>query len=502
MSNRYLLGVDFGGGASKATLLRDDGAIIATASKEYETFYPQEGWTEQNPLDSYAAFVSNVKAILKNSSVEPKDIKAVCLDAATHTAVLLDENDNIVRNCIYWTDKRSYKESEYLYKNHLDDILGECYNAPSTFWTLPQLMWIKDNEPVNFSRISKIMFVKDYVRYQLTKNFVTDSIDAAGSMLMNVDSGKWSEKFCKLAGITSEQLPKIVAPSEIVGTVCEKAAKETGLAAETMVLAGTSDTVMEVYAAGAVKKSHSTIKLATAGRICFISEKAVPDPMLVNYRHVVPGMWYPGAATKSCAASYRWYRDVFGDYEKENEKENGDSYVQLAKAAADIQAGSNHLYFHPYLNGEITPYLDNDLKGSFTGVSSYHTKAHFTRAVLEGVAYSLLDSMKYINTLGVDIKQASIIGGGAKNELWRQILSDMLGIRLTKLKDCDSSLGSAMLAGVATGVFTSFEDSVEKCIKVETFIEPDETNHRKYKEGFKIYKKIHDALAPVYKHMR
>ena len=504
MNHKYMLGVDFGGGASKATLLRDDGEIIATASKEYKTYYPKEGWAEQDPRDSYDAFVSNVKYILENSTVDPRDIIAVSLDAATHTAVLLDENGNIVRNSIYWTDKRSHKKSDFLYKNHYSEIMALCYNAPSPFWTLPQLMWLKENEPVNFSKISKIMCVKDYVRYRLTKNFITDSIDAEGFLLMDVKENKWSDELCALAGVKKEQLPEIAEPMDIAGTICEQACHETGLSTDTLVLTGTSDTVMEVYAAGAIKQGQATIKLATAGRICFISDKAFPDPMLVNYRHIIPGMWYPGAATKSCAASYRWYRDVFGKYESSRAKNDAQesAYEKLNKAAAKIAPGSDNLFFHPYLQGEITPYLDNDLRGSFTGISSFHTKAHFTRAVLEGVSYSLLDSKKYIENLGVEINEASIIGGGANSPMWGQIVSDMFGIKLTKLKNCDSSLGSAMLAGAATGVFSSFEDSVRQCVKPERRIEPDYDNHKIYQKGFNTYKQIHDALAPIYKTMK
>lgn len=502
MNYKYLLGVDFGGGASKATLLRDDGKIVVTASREYPTYYPHDGWAEQNPEEVYDAFVSNVREIIKNSSINPDDIAALCLDAATHTAVLLDEDDNLVRNSIYWTDKRSAKESDYLFKKYNDEIMSLSYNTPSPLWTLPQMMWLRENEQENFKKINKIMFVKDYIRYRIVNEFVVDSIEAAGSMMMDVKNNCWSKKLCDIAGISISQLPKIVEPTDIVGYVSEAAAKETGLSTKTCVIAGASDTVMEVYASGAIQSGQATIKLATAGRICFVTDKEYPDPMLINYRHVVGGKWYPGTATKSCAASYRWYRDVLGHHEIEQAKSKGISaYELMSEAAKDIPVGSSGLFFHPYLQGEITPYLDNDLKASFTGISSFHTKAHFNRAVLEGVAYSLLDCKKVIDSLGVNISKASIIGGGASSKLWRQIVSDMLGIELVKTKNNDSSLGSAMLAGVSVGIFSSFEESIEKCIEVETTIKPDFKNHKKYQKGYEIYRGIHDAMAPIYKQM-
>ncbi len=502
MKYEYLLGVDFGGGASKATLLRGDGKIAATAVTEYPTYYPNDGWAEQNPEEVYKSFITNVKKILTLSSVDPKDIKAICLDAATHTAVLLDEEDNVIRNSIYWTDKRSIEEAEYLESNYSEKIMKLALNTPSPLWTLPQLMWLKTNEKDNFKKISRIMFVKDYIRYRLVKEFVVDSIEAAGSMLMDVKNNCWSNELCSIAGIHTSQLPRIIEPTDVVGTINDEAAKETGLCAGTLVIAGASDTVMEVYASGAIHPGQATVKLATAGRICFVTEREYPDPMLINYRHVVKGMWYPGTATKSCAASYRWYRDVLGHSEMQKAKDTGISaYELMNEAAKNIPIGSDNLFFHPYLQGEITPYLDNNLKGSFTGISSFHTKGHFNRAVLEGVAYSLLDCKKTIDNLGVDISSAAIIGGGASSELWRQIVADMLGIELVKTKNNDSSLGSAMLAGVATGIFSSFEDSIEKCIETEKIIKPNFENNKKYEKGFLIYKMIHDALAPVYKEL-
>ena len=499
MPARYLLGVDFGGGASKATLLSDGGAVIATSIREYPTYYPYDGWAEQDPQDCYTAFLYNVRQILSGSGIDPKDIAALSLDAATHTAVLLDEKDDVVRPSIYWTDKRNHKEADYLFKNHYDLILDTTYNAPTTLWTLPQLMWLREHEPDNFDRIAKIMFVKDYVRSRLTGDFVTDSIDAIGSMLMDIKNRCWSEDLCTLCGITTGMLPRIIDPCDIVGYIDEKAAKETGLSPATAIVAGATDTVMEVYASGVIHPGQATVKLATAGRICPVTPKPYPHPLLFNYPHIIPGMWYPGTATKSCAASYRWYRDVLGEHEMVIAKDQGgDAYSLMSDAAAKTPPGSGNLFFHPYLLGEITPYLDNTLKGSFTGVSAFHTKAHFSRAVLEGVAYSLYDTLQVLYDLNIDIKQASIIGGGAKSPLWRQIVADVFGIELIKAQTDDSSLGSAMMAGVATGIFSSFEESVEKCVKVQEVVKPDPGNHRVYQKGFATYKKIHDALAPIY----
>ena len=496
---RYTLGVDFGGGASKATLLREDGVVAATSTSEYPTSYPHIGWAEQNPDDWFKAFLSNVKNILRTGGISSNDIECIAFDGGTHVAVLLDKDENVIRPAIYWTDRRSVKEAEYLNKEHVEIISSLALNTPNPLWTLPQLLWLKENEPQNFTRIDKIMFLKDYVRYLLTGAFVTDSIEAMGSLLMDVNNSCWSGTLCDIAGISREILPEIVEPSDIIGKITSAASELTGLSENTKVIAGATDTVMEVYASGAIKKGQATVKLATAGRICSITDEGVVDPLLVNYKHVVPGLWYPGTATKSCAASYRWYRDVLcTDEIKQAEAAGTDPYIIMSDAAAEVPPGSDNLYFHPYLEGEITPYLDNDLRASFTGVSGFHTKGHFSRAVMEGVSYSLKECRNAMKELNMDVESASIIGGGAKSPLWRQITADILELPLTKLNDCDSSLGSAMLAGVAVGMFESFKDSVEKCIKIDVEVTPDPHNSEIYRDGFKIYKKIHDAMAPIY----
>ena len=485
---KYLLGIDFGGGASKATLIDINGKIISENTVEYPTLYPEVGACEQDPKDWINALCENSKALISKSGIDSGDILAIALDSATHTSLVCDKDFKPLRNAIHWTDTRSRKQADKLREEMGEEIFEKSFHKPDTIWTLPQLIWLKQSEPQTFSKIRYIFFEKDYVRYYLTDVFCTDYIEAEGSMLFDCNKMAWDSKLCELAGITAEMLPKIVNPTDIIGSVTENAAKTTGLAVGTPVICGTTDTVMEVFASGAVKKGDVTVKLATAGRICVITDKPYPDRHLVNYSHIAKGFWYPGTATKSCAASYRWYRDTFGG-----------EYKELDNGAANLPIGCDGLIFHPYLNGELTPYADPMLCGSFTGVRATHTKDHFTRAVLEGVAYSLLDSKLYLDSLGIDYNNvATAIGGGTKGKLWRQMIADTLGIALKTTESSDSSFGSAMLAGIAVGIFESAQDAVEKCVKPIDITYPNRDNTPKYREVFKVYKKIHDALAPIY----
>lgn len=486
---KYLLGIDFGGGASKATLIDTNGTIVAEHSVEYPTLHPAPGYCEQNPADWYAALCEDTTSLLKKSGVAAADISAVAVDSATHTAVLCDKDANPLRPAIHWTDTRSVKQADELKAMDEEYIEKKTFAKPGTIWTLPQIVWVKENEPEIFSKIGKIFFEKDYIRYTLTGVYCTDYIEAQGSMLFDNETMQWDDRLCALAGIDKAILPPIVKPTDVIGNITEDAAVATGLSVGTPVICGTTDTVMEVFASGAVQKGQMTVKLATAGRICVITDKSFPHPYLINYAHIVDGLWYPGTATKAAASSYRWYRDTFG----------GD-YRELDAGAAERPIGANGLMFHPYINGELTPYNDPMLCGSFIGVRAEHTKADFTRAVLEGVSFSLLDSMNSLNELGIPHdSHATLIGGGANGKLWRQITADMLGITLKTTESSDSSFGSAMLAGIAVGVFKDAVDAVEKCVKVKDVVEPNPDNTAKYAEIFKTYKQVHDALAPIYR---
>ena len=484
----YLLGIDFGGGSSKAALIDTAGHIAAENSVEYPTCYPHPGWCEQDCDDWIKALGKNIRGLLEKSGVAPSSILGVALDSATHTWVMCGEDFRPLRPAIHWTDSRAIRQARFLNETYGDRIFEICYHRPDTIWTLPQLMWVRQEEPSLFRQIRHIFFEKDYIRYWLTGRYGTDFIEAQGSMLFDCTKGKWSDELLTIAGIPRDALPPVGKPTDIVGGVTGEAAEKTGLQAGTPVICGTPDTVLEVFASGAVRPGDMTVKLATAGRICVVTKRPYPNRDLVNYAHVMPGLWYPGTATKAAAASYRWYRDTFG----------GD-YESLNSGAEEVPVGCEGLRFHPYLNGELTPYADPALCGSFVGVRSAHTKAHFTRSVLEGVSLSLLHSKKTLEEIGIfGNGRATVIGGGAKGELWRQITADCLGMELDLTESSDSSLGSAMLAGVAAGVFPTCADAVSACRKVKGVIRPNMENHKKYEAIFEEYVAVHDALAPIY----
>lgn len=481
----YALGVDFGGGASKATLIDETGKVVATATAEYPTYYGDGGKAEQNPMDWYKAACQNIRSVLKG--VNADDVKCLCFDAATHTAVLMDENGEPVCDSVYWTDTRSVKEKAYLANNFGKELFEKCKHNVDTIWSLPEILYVKNNFPDVCARVKKVTFAKDFVRGKFTGDFVTDYIEAQGSMLFDFDKKEWDQHLLSLVGLTQANMPKIANPLEQVGQVCVEAALDTGLKVGTPVVCGATDTVMEVFAAGGVKEGDMTLKLATAGRICVVSSEYYADKNIINYSHLKEGLYYPGSGTKSCAASLRWFRDTFGG-----------SFELFSEIAEDIPIGCDGLVFHPYLTGELTPYANPLLRGSFIGISAGHTKAHFARAVMEGVAMSLLDCKTYLKEKGVQVgNSAYVIGGGAKSKVWRQIVADALGLTLVQTENSDSSFGSAMCAGISAGFFADFDEASKTCQKVIGETKPIPENAEKYAKIFAKYKKISKFLTEL-----
>ena len=496
---RLTIGIDFGGSSSKVTVLNERGEVVATAKREYPSISAHSGWLEQDVDELSVAMVENIKAALSHPSVNASDIVAVAIDAATHMPIFCDENDRPLRPMIHWSDSRSYKEVAYLKEHHLEVIERHSANAVGSAWTLPQILWVIHNEPWVLEKTKRLYFGKDYFRHLLTGDYVTDYIEIMGTMLADDVTCEWEPELLSLVGLSVDQLPKIVNPGDIAGYVLPEMAALTGLVAGTPVIVGSTDTVMEVFSTGAIAEGQATIKLATAGRICPITSDRVDHPQFYNYKHIVPGLWYPGTATRSCAASYTWMRNTFGDYEALIAAEKGTSAYELMNAQAEqVPPGSEGVIFHPYLLGEMSPYADDLICADFLGVRMNHGKGHFIRAVMEGVSYSMRDCLQVIEGQGIELTSLFAIGGGIKGALWRQILADVLQRPLTCVKEADSSLGSAMLAGISAGMFASFEDCVKTCQRTTIYVEPNPANREVYDKGFAAYKAYQAALAPIY----
>lgn len=486
MKKDLLLGVDFGTGGCKVTLIDPAGAVLETASAEYPTSHPKPAWAEQNPADWHQAMCSVLKGLKHRDR-----IAALALDSYTHGAVLLDEKLQVIRPTIIWTDQRSAKECQFLKENHFDLIFQTAFQTPTPTWTLPQMLWLKNNEPQALKRARHILFVKDYIRFLLTGEMACDCIESQGTLFWDMKHNRWSEALCALADIPVAALPGIKRPTDVAGKITRQAAAETGLPEGIPVMMGASDSAVEDYAAGAIDPGQCVLKLATAGNVNVMTAEAHPHPETLTYSHVVPGLWYTVTATNSAAVCQRWYRDMFGA--------PGNDYAVLNELAAQSSPGANGVFFHPYLQGERSPYWDPDLRGSFTGISMANSKGDFSRALLEGVAYSLRDCYRTIEKMGLAVREFLLIGGGAQSPLWSSIVCDVFNAPIKCPSSCDASFGSALLAGVGIGVFQDELAAVRQCVKWERHLVPDPDRAQFYARAFQQYRKIHDALAACYR---
>ncbi|HEX2949441.1 MAG TPA: xylulokinase [Armatimonadota bacterium] len=493
-----LLGIDLGTSGCKTTLIDMTGRIVAEGMAEISSQHAQPDWSEQRVEDWMSAMVASLHELQSHSAWDPRRLAAVAIDGATHSAVLLDDAWKPLRPVIMWTDGRSAMEVAALERRCGSRILDIAYQSPSPTWTLPQLMWIAAHEPEVSRATRHILFAKDYLRHQLTGTWETDAIEAQGTLFYDMARQTWSQELFQYTGFRIDALPPIVQPTDIVGTVTAAAASLTGLPQGVPVVAGCSDSAVEDYAAGAVAPGQGIIKLATAGNVNVMTAAAHPDPRTLTYSHVIPGLWYTVVATNTAASAKRWLRDLFTPAAFADGTTDS-IYERMDREAARAPLGSDGLVFHPYLLGERAPYWDPDLRASFLGLSMRHTREHFIRALLEGVAYSLRDCYSIIREIDLPLHEIRLIGGGAKSALWSRIVCDVFGMEVMIPDAADASYGSALLAGVGVGIFSDALTAVRTCVHPSKRLTPDAAAHEHYSALFARYQRMVRSLTEIYR---
>ncbi|MBQ3806866.1 MAG: xylulokinase [Kiritimatiellae bacterium] len=527
---KLLLGIDYGTGGCKVTVIDEAGSFIGEASTEFATYHEHPGWSEQEPQDWWNALAESLKK-LAAKGVDLKSIAGCALDGSTHNAVLLDAEYRPVRRTIMWTDQRATAECEALKAGWGEKIFSTCYQMPAPTWTLPQMMWLKANEPEVLEKTEHVLFVKDYVRYLLTGEPATDRIEAQGTLMWAMPgatgtSGAWDAELVALSGLKMSAMPKILEPTDVAGRVTAEAAAFTGLPEGLPVVCGSSDSAVEDYGAGAVEPGDLILKLATAGNVNSMTAAAHPHPKTLTYSHIVPGMWYSVSATNAAALCMRWFRDSFyvksacglemvksavaqplnlngGEAGRFKAAAGGDLthfnlYSLIDEEASSSPVGANGVFFHPYLQGERCPYWDSNLRASFTGVSISSTRGDFARALMEGVAFSLRDCYRTLEEMKLPVKRIFLIGGGARSRLWSEIVANVFNRPVSVPQPGDASFGSCLLAGTGIGIFPDVKAAVAKCLHIDRTVEPDPATAVKYDHLFTCYRRIHDALAPTY----
>lgn len=486
----YYIGIDLGTSATKLMLVSKTGEILNSITKEYPLYFPQPGWSEQSPEDWCSACFEGIGELLKG--FDANKVAGIGLGGQMHGLVVLDEQDTVIRPAILWNDGRTEKEVDYL-NNEIGKDKLSAYTANIAFagFTAPKILWMRENEPENFARISKIMLPKDYINYCLTGVRACDYSDASGMLLLDVEKKVWSKEMLDICGITENQMPKLFESYEVIGTVKPEIASLLGLPAGVKVVAGAGDNAAAAIGTGTVGAGGCNISLGTSGTIFISSDKFGVDPnnALHAFAHADGGYHLMGCML-SAASCNKWFCEEIlktDDFETE----------QLP--ITEDKLGENHVYFLPYLMGERSPINDTNARGIFMGMTMDTSRADMMQAVLEGVAFAIRDSFEVARSLGLDIKNSKICGGGSKSPLWRTMFANILGIPLEILKvEQGPGLGAAMLAMVGCNEYENIQAVTEAFVEVETMIKPHPEFVAKYEAKYQQWKQIYPVCKELF----
>jgi xylulokinase len=469
-----LVGLDVGTTGVKALALSPDGDVLARAEETYELSTPQPGWAEQDPEDWWRA----AEHALAGLGGEPT---AIGLSGQMHGLVVLDDRDRVLRPAILWNDQRTEAEcAEIEERVGLSRLIQLTGNRALTGFTAPKLLWLRRHEPDTYARIAHVLLPKDYVRLRLTGEHAIDVADASGTLLFDVAQRRWSEEMLEALELDPAWLPRPLESPEISGT-----------AAGVPVAAGAGDQAAAALGVGVDRPGPVSVVLGTSGVVFAALPGFAADPQarVHAFCHAVPGGWHAMGVMLSAAGSLRWLRDALGGRH---------TYEELLAAAGEWPPGAEGLTFLPYLTGERTPHADPHARAAFAGLTVRHDLGALVRAVLEGVAYGLRDSLELLRELGVDPRAGHASGGGARSGLWLRILASVLGLPIRRAAtDEGSAYGAALLGGVAAGVFRDVHEAVASCVRLLDPVEPDPRWSAAHDHGYRRFQLLYPALRPL-----
>ena len=482
------VGIDLGTSSVKLLLMDEKGGIRKIVSREYPLYFPQPGWSEQKPEDWFEKTMEGLKELL--SDCDRSQVAGISFGGQMHGLVILDEQDQVIRPAILWNDGRTAAQTTWL--NTVigkEKLSGYTANIAFAGFTAPKLLWVRETEPENFARISKIMLPKDYLTYRLTGVHATDLSDASGMLLLDVKNRDWSDEMLEICHIKREQLPALYESYEAVGTLKSDIAAALGLSEKVKVAAGAGDNAAAAVGTGTVGDGRCNISLGTSGTIFISSDRFGVDPYnaLHAFDHA-DGHYHLMGCTLSAASSNEWWmRDIL------NTRDYGEEQKEITKL------GENHVFYLPYLMGERSPHNDPAARGTFIGMTMDTSRADMTQAVLEGVAFSLRDCLEVARSLGIRIERTCMVGGGAKSPLWRKIMANVTGLKVD-VPACEEgpSLGGAMLAMVACGEYPDVAAAAKAIVKIKETVEPEKELTEKYDHRYEQYRKIYPALRELF----
>ncbi|HEY4046231.1 MAG TPA: xylulokinase [Acidobacteriaceae bacterium] len=494
--------MDVGTGGSRALLIDESGSVVASAVHEHEPFQSlKAGWAEQDPHDWWKASQSAIAELLRDSAVAASDIACIGLTGQMHGAVLLDKDDQVLRPALIWCDQRTAEECRYLNAVVGAERLVELTANPAlTNFTLTKLLWVRTHEPDLWRKFNGFLLPKDYVRLRLTGVRAIDVADASGTLLLDVAHRRWSYSMMEAVDLSPSCLPTLYESPDVVGYVTQTAARSTGLRPGTPVVAGAGDQAAGATGMGIVHPGDVSATIGTSGVVFAASDAPFTDPKgrLHTFCHAIPGRWHVMGVTQAAGLSLRWFRDVFGVQDRPADSQR-DPYELLTEEATGVPAGSEGVLWAPYLMGERTPHLDPEARAALVGLAANHGRGHIVRAILEGVAFSLKDTLTIFRELSIPVRAIRLGGGGARSSLWRQIQADVYGQAVeTVAAEEGAAYGAALLAGVGAGHWSSVDQACDAVVRVAQSIPANEADQGVLQESYSRFRKLYPALRSVF----
>ena len=499
----YLIGIDIGTSGIKSIIIDRNGKVLGSKTAELRLSIPKPIWAEQNPEDWWNGTGDTLREVIKETNVNPEDIKGIGLSGQMHSLVIIDKNKKVLRPAILWCDNRTTPQREWITeKVGLENLKRLVSNPPLEGFTAPKIIWVRDNEPHIYEKIDKILLAKDYIRFHLTGEIATEVSDAAGTVLFDVKKREWSEDILNLLDIPKEYLPPCFESIDVIGRINKETSELTGLKKGTPVVGGGADNPCAAVGNGIVREGRVQSSIGTSGTVVahIDSVKVDPDMRVHTFCHTVPEKWYLMGVVLQAGGSLRWFRDTLGKEEIEIAKSEGtDPYDLLCQKAEKVPIGADGLIFLPYLSGERTPHQDGRARGALVGLTLTHQREHLIRAVFEGITFAMRDSIEIMRELGVEVSQVRATGGGAKNSFWIKMQADVFNTEVVTISSGEGpAFGAALLAGTGAGIYSDVAEAADEIIKPVETCEPDPANSKIYEEFYNIFKETYPSLKDIY----
>lgn len=498
------LGIDIGTSGTKTLAIRENGAILASATVEYPLFSPRPGWSEQSPQDWWNATVESIQAVLSKGEIAPGDVKGIGLSGQMHGSVFLDKDRQVIRPALLWNDQRTADECAEIESRAggravLIDLVA---NPALTGFTAPKILWLRNHEPQHYERLTQVLLPKDYVRFRLTGEFATEVSDASGTLLLDVRQRNWSAPLLETLEIDPALLPKVYESEVVSGQLTREAAECLGLPQGVPVVGGGGDQAAGAVGNGIVSRGVVSATMGTSGVVFAHSDEVEIDPQgrVHTFCHAVRGKWHVMGVVLSAGGSLQWYRNQFADAEVATARAMGtDPYALLTAEAEQVPAGSEGLFFLPYLTGERTPHADPHARGAWIGLSLRHGRGHLVRSVMEGATLAMRDSLEIIRGMNIPVEQIRLSGGGARSPFWRQMQADVYGRNVVTINAEEGpAYGVALLAAAGTGAYADVVEACQATIRVTGETELDPRMMEVYDRAWPLYQQLYRSLRADY----